>query len=348
VETITIATVRGTSHIMVGERWQDLLRHIPARRPVVITDVNVDALYPLNVICEDVITIGSGERLQTLDTIRDVYQRLMALEVDRSCFLVGIGGGVVCDITGFVATTFLRGLRFGFIATTLLAQVDAAIGGKNGVNMDGFKNMIGTFNPPEFVICDTNLLQTLPVREVQNGFAEIIKHAAIADAALFAFLEQHHQSARALDDEVIAKLVVDSVRIKSSIVTADETENGLRRILNFGHTLGHALERTAGLAHGEAVSRGMAAAAALSVRRGMLADNERQRLQTLLEAFQLPVALETGDAEKICRALRQDKKREGRRIHFVWLEKIGKAVVKPIALRELEELIHDISRRASS
>ena len=164
-------------------------------------------------------------------------------EADRASFIVGIGGGIVCDVTGYAASTYLRGLKFGFVASTLLAQVDAAVGGKNGVNWEGYKNMIGVFNQPDFVICDPLLLRTLPRREVLSGMAEVVKHALIADAGLFSYLEENGSGVLDLRPEVMERLVCDSVRIKSSIVNRDEREKGERRLLNFGHTFGHALEK---------------------------------------------------------------------------------------------------------
>ncbi len=192
-------------------------------------------------------------------------------EIDRTAFIVGIGGGIVCDITGFVASTYLRGVRFGFAATTLLAQVDASAGGKNGVNFSGYKNMVGMFNQPEFVICDPEVLQTLSERDRGCGLAEIVKHAAIADDGLFCYLEENVGEVLALSPPTVRRMVYDSVVIKSEIVNRDEKETGERRKLNFGHTFGHAVEKITGAPHGEAVSIGMMVAARLSARRGYLA-----------------------------------------------------------------------------
>ncbi|MEE9495919.1 MAG: 3-dehydroquinate synthase, partial [Desulfobacterales bacterium] len=161
METITINANSGPSRILIGERLENLQRYVPKTRPIIITDRNVRHLYPLDSMATEVITIGTGEEIKTLDTVRDIYGHLLSSEADRSSFIVGIGGGIVCDITGFVASTFLRGVRFGFVATTLLAQVDAGVGGKNGVNFKGYKNMVGLFHQPEFVICDPEILKTL-------------------------------------------------------------------------------------------------------------------------------------------------------------------------------------------
>jgi 3-dehydroquinate synthase len=339
METITIEANSAPSRILIGERWENLQRHLPAVRPIIITDVNVGKLYPLEATAAEVITIGTGEEIKTLDTVRDIYGQLVSCAADRSAFIVGVGGGIVCDITGFVASTFLRGVRFGFVATTLLAQVDAGIGGKNGVNFRGYKNMVGLFHQPEFVICDPGVLKTLPQKEISCGLAEIVKHAAIADADLFAYLEQHHEDILALDRQAIEKLVWASVRIKSSIVCRDEAEKGERRLLNFGHTFGHAIEKVTGAAHGEAISTGMVMASVVSVKRGLLSAQEDRRLCSLLKKLKLPNDF-TISTQSVFDAVTKDKKRAGDRIHFVLLNGIGHAVVEPITIEELKEAFY--------
>ena len=339
METITIKTDSGSSSILIGERLENLQRYVPGIKPIIITDVNVGKLYPQAAIAAGVITVGTGEEIKTLDTVEDIYAQLLAVKADRSAFIVGVGGGIVCDIAGFAASTFLRGVRFGFAATTLLAQVDASVGGKNGVNFEGYKNMVGLFRQPEFVICDFDCLKTLPPREIFCGLAEIVKHAAIADAELFNYLEKHAEDVLALNREVIEKLVLASVRIKSSIVGRDETEKGERRLLNFGHTFGHAIEKLSDAAHGEAVSVGMVMASALSVKKGLLAAGEDRRLRELLQRLKLPDVM-TADPQLILDAVAKDKKRTGNRIHFVLLNGLGKAVVQQIALEELEEALY--------
>ena len=339
METITIEANSGPSRILIGERLENLQRYIPVAKPIIITDVNVAKLYPLDSMASDVITIGTGEEIKTLDTVRDIYAHLVSSEADRSAFIVGIGGGIVCDIAGFVASTFLRGVRFGFVGTTLLAQVDASVGGKNGVNFKGYKNMVGLFHQPEFVICDPETLKTLPQKEISCGLAEIVKHAAIADADLFVYLEKHAKDILALDHQAIEKLVLASVRIKSSIVSRDETEEGERRLLNFGHTFGHAIEKVTGVAHGKAVSMGMVIASALSVKKGLLSAEEDQRLRVVLKNLELPTRLETRP-QKIFDAIGKDKKRAGSRIHFVLLNGIGNARVDQLALEELKDALN--------
>ena len=296
-------------------------------------------LYPLDSMAAAVITIGTGEEIKTLDTVQEIYARLLSIQADRSAFIVGVGGGIVCDIAGFAASTFLRGVRFGFVATSLLAQVDASVGGKNGVNFEGYKNMVGLFHQPEFVICDPDLLKTLPAREISCGLAEIVKHGVIADADLFAYQEQNAEDILALDRRVIQKLVRASVRIKSAIVSRDETEKGERRLLNFGHTFGHAIEKVTGVSHGEAVSMGMVIASDLSVKKGLLSTQEDQRLQAVLKNLKLPTRWEA-EPQKILDAITRDKKRAGDRIHFVLLNGIGNARVEQITLEELRDTLN--------
>jgi 3-dehydroquinate synthase len=340
METITIKADSGPSRILIGERLENLQRYVPEAKLIVITDVNVGKLYPLDSMAADVVTIGTGEAIKTLDTVRDIYARLISSGADRSAFIVGVGGGIVCDITGFAASTFLRGVRFGFVATTLLAQVDASVGGKNGVNYEGYKNMVGLFHQPEFVICDPELLKTLPRKEISCGLAEIVKHAAIADADLFAYLEKHAEDILALDRRAIEKLVRVSVRIKSAIVSRDETEKGMRRLLNFGHTFGHAIEKVAGVPHGEAVSMGMVIASALSVQKGLLSAQEDQRLRAVLNNLKLPTRI-AENSPKITEAIAKDKKRAGDRIHFVLLNGIGTARVDQLSMKEIEGALNE-------
>jgi len=326
------------STILIGECLKNLSNYIPSQDVVLITDETVSRYYKKDFPEFRTITIGTGEPIKTLDTACLIYQELLDMDAQRSTFIVGIGGGIVCDLTGFVASTFLRGVRFGFVSSTLLSQVDASVGGKNGVNFKGFKNMVGVFNQPEFVICDLDLLQTLPERELLSGFAEVVKHAVIEDHDLFSFIENNADKALALDQTVLERFVHDSVLIKSSIVNRDEKEKGERRKLNFGHTFGHAIEKTTGIPHGEAISLGMVLAASLSVRKQLLSEKEFQRIIRLLENLKLPTVLEY-DKKEVMAALKKDKKREGDHIHFVLIDGIGKSIITEISIQELTRMI---------
>lgn len=331
----------GQSILLVGETLEQLSSYIPEKDVILITDENVARLYRGVFPDLPVITIGTGEKVKTLDTAAHIYQSLIDMDAQRSSFIVGIGGGIVCDITGFIASTYLRGVPFGFVSSTLLAQVDASVGGKNGVNFKGYKNMVGVFNQPDFVICDMNLLKTLPERELLCGFAEIVKHAAIEDTDMFTYLEENAEKALGLDEAVIEKLVYDSVRIKSSVVNRDEKEKGERRKLNFGHTFGHAIEKTLGLPHGESVSLGMVMAASLSVQKGLLKDEDARRITTLLDRLKLPTRIDF-DRVQVLDALTKDKKRQGESIHFVLLDLIGSCLIEDIAIDELDRVMDNL------
>ena len=335
MKKIQIKGKTGASAILVNESIQNIARYLPDEHVIIVTDDIVRPFYGKAFPPADVIQIGRGEKIKTLDTVADIYDRLIRLKADRATFLLGIGGGIVCDITGFVASTYMRGIRFGYVPTTLLSQVDASVGGKNGVNFSGYKNMVGLFNQPEFVVCDMSLLATLPEKEISCGFAEIIKHAAIADSEMFAYLEIHHEKALSLELTTLEKLVFESIAIKAAVVGKDEKEKGERRKLNFGHTFGHAIEKTTGISHGEAVSLGMVIAAAISVQKGLLSPAEEKKLCRLLETYRLPLQWRITKAS-LWDALQKDKKRESERIHFVLLNGLGNAVIEPLPMDEVQ------------
>lgn len=339
MQRLSIAGKDGTSEILVGERLENAAAHLPANsRIIVITDENVNGLYGDKMPGSERIVIGTGEGVKTLETAAFIYRRLIELEAGRSVFLLGVGGGIVCDITGFAAATYLRGVGFANVATTLLAQVDASVGGKTGVNLDGYKNMVGVFYQPRFVICDPHLLATLPHQEITSGFAEVVKHAAIADGQYFARLEDVAKDALVLEPDLLERIIYDSVVIKADIVNRDERETGERRKLNFGHTLGHAFEKTLGVSHGQAVSAGMAAAARLSVKKGLLAESETGRLFDLLNNLGLPISL-PADPASVYDALARDKKRQNDVILFVLLSGLGSSVINPVFLHELKAFL---------
>jgi len=341
MKEITLTGNTGKSRIMLGMSLNDLPDFCNAGKAIIITDSNVHRLYGKMFSQYKTFIIESGEKYKTLDTVHNIYENLLELEFDRSSFIVGIGGGVVCDIAGFAASTYLRGLPFGFVPTTLLAQVDASVGGKNGVNFKGYKNLIGTINQPEFVMCDFETLKTLPEAELRNGFAEVIKHALIGNKALFSRIERNREAALSLDKDTINRIVYDSLKVKTNIVSQDETEKGERRKLNFGHTFGHAFEKTAGIRHGEAISIGMVMEARLSEVKGMLHKKDVDRVTHLLAAFGLPVSFQ-GDAEAIMDAIRKDKKREDDYIHAILLDGIGKVVIEKIKINVIKEIAYDM------
>ena len=332
----------GDSKILVGESLKNVSNYLPKKKLVIITDKNVHNLYGHQFPEGFVIEIGTGEEIKTMQTVSDIIGLMLGKEFDRTCFVLGIGGGIVCDITGFVASIFMRGVDFGFVSTTLLAQVDASVGGKNGVNYEGLKNMVGVFALPQFVICDMDMLKTLPREEVLSGFAEIVKHGAIADLALFEYMEQNYQKALDMNPEVIERFVYNSVVIKSTIVNGDAREKGERRKLNFGHTFGHAVEKVTKIPHGMAISIGMIVASELSVKRGLMNAEYAVRIKNLLHKLQLPTTMEGIDKDIALSAMKRDKKLEVDTVHFKLLEKIGKAIIQEITLNELKDITNDM------
>jgi len=341
MQTIQLAGRTGDCRIVFGKPYTTFADLTDGARVVLVTDHNVHQLYGEWLDDFDVVVIESGEEFKTLHTVRRLYREFLDRELGRGGYVVAFGGGVVCDTVGFAAATYLRGLPFGFIPTTLLAQVDAAVGGKNGVNLQGYKNLVGSFNQPRFVLQDPALLLTLPRRELGNGLAETIKQAAIGDAELFAFLEQHIEALAQLDMDLLSQAIEAAVRVKAKVVEADETETGPRRVLNFGHTFGHALEKISTIPHGEAVAMGMVVAGGLSVARGLLDAEEIARLTRLLLRADLPISLSL-DKHDAFDAIRKDKKREDETIHVVLLRAIGQAVIESVTLDEIETILDEI------
>ena len=336
METITINGKTGSSKILIGESLRNLYFQLPQKKLFIITDHHVSILFSHMFVKAPVFVIKPGEASKNFATLEQIYYWLLHQGADRDCFIVGIGGGVVCDITGFVATTFMRGVPFGFVATSLLAQVDASVGGKNGVNLKGFKNIVGTFSQPEFVICDTSLLRQLPEDEFANGMAEVIKHAILADAPQFEYLQANPEKVKSCDAEALNYLVGQSVRIKAAIVEADEQETGNRRLLNLGHTWGHAVEKVTGMPHGQAVSIGLAFAAKFSNFKGYITPAQRKSIESLLQAYELPIECKASPKE-VFQALIFDKKKENYHIHFVFINKIGEAIVKSTPIAQISD-----------
>lgn len=326
------------SGVYIGSVEQLLSQLLPKRRVIVITDSNVDRCHSALISSYEHIIIGLGEQAKNLTTLEKVYTQLMEMGADRSTFLLGIGGGIVTDITGFVGATYMRGVDFGFIPTTLLAMVDASVGGKNGVNIGGFKNMVGTFLQPNFVICDTAKLSTLSDREFAAGVAEIIKAAVIADPKLFELLESADFATLRSDNELLARVVEASLKVKIDVVAADERESGLRRVLNLGHTLAHAIEKSTRVCnHGEAVAVGLCCVAAVAERMGKLSAEERLRIESLCARYNLPTELPE-PIEKLLKAIRKDKKREGDKLHLILPTAIGAVEDLALGFDEVEKL----------
>ena len=338
---IKLKTSDKTSRILVGESYGKIEKYLPGSRVVIITDENVASHYSDSFPNGLIIAVKPGESSKTLDSVSRIFDQLIRNEVDRKSFILGIGGGIVTDLAGFIASTYLRGLRFGFISTTLLGQVDASIGGKNGINFEGYKNMVGIVRQPDFVICDPEMLNTLKPSEFRMGFAEVIKYGAILDPDLFEFLERNHTQALNRDPGVMEEIIGVSVSAKCDIVSNDENESGERKKLNFGHTFAHAYEKLSGLPHGEAVGIGMVMAARLSERLGLISQAEVDRLRELIILYGLPVAYK-GTCHEVFEVMKNDKKRGGDSISLILLESIGKSIIREVPMSELKNLIDDL------
>lgn len=277
------------------------------------------------------ITIPSGEPAKGLRTVQNCYDQLAAQKLERKSFIVALGGGVVGDLAGFVAATYLRGIQFVQIPTTLLAQVDSSVGGKTGVNLRAGKNLVGAFYQPRLVLCDLDSLKSLPEREFRAGLAEVIKYGIIYDEGLFAQLERDLPKVLKRDEKILTPIVARCCEIKAQVVGKDETENGLRAILNFGHTIGHAIENSSGYGkflHGEAISIGQVAAARLSHKILGLPVRDVERVAELFQRAGLPTVIKLNSArrKKLFAAMMLDKKVSGGEVKFVLAEKIGKVV----------------------
>lgn len=325
--------------IYVGRHAAALDELLPRRRTIVITDSNIDRLYPDLVHSYEHIVIGIGEGCKSLHTAEMLYRRLMDMGADRSTFILGIGGGIVTDVAGYVASTYMRGLEFGFISTTLLGQVDASVGGKNGVNVADYKNMVGTFSHPRFVISDVEMLRTLPQREMRAGMAEVVKTAMVGDSSLFELLEQCAAEDIYTSRDTMERIVRASVAVKCSIVERDEREGGLRRILNLGHTIAHAIEKcTRDVNHGEAVAIGLSMISHAAVRYGAMRAEDATRVDALLS--RLGLELQTSiSVHNLLREVRLDKKKRDNILRVVFPATIGECRVVEMPFDEFEKLI---------
>jgi len=303
----------------------------------VISDRNIAPLYARTVqkglrdagFEPSLVVVPAGETAKSLRTVQSCYDQLAAHRLERKSFVVALGGGVVGDVAGFVAATYLRGIAFVQVPTTLLAQVDSSVGGKVGVNLKAGKNLVGAFYQPRLVLCDLATLDTLPVREYRAGLAEVIKYGVIRDAKLFTHLERELPKLLKREPKTLADLVARCCQIKAEVVGQDETESGLRAILNFGHTVGHALEAISSYGkylHGEAIAIGQVAAARLSAARLGLPARDVERIIRLFERAGLPTTVRLGSARarRLFAAMRLDKKVRGGEIKFVLVRKIGR------------------------
>jgi len=306
------------------------------KNAVLLVDEKVLAIYSKKFTGWKTVAIKSGEAYKTQATVDAIIFELIELGINRSSTLVGVGGGVVTDITGYVASIYMRGIRFGFVPTTLLSLVDASIGGKNGVDAGVYKNMVGTIRQPAFVLHDMLFVNSLPQQEWQDGFAEIIKHACIKSASMFKELQIRDLNYYQKKKKELCRLVQQNALLKTKIVQQDELEQGDRKLLNFGHTYGHAIETQYHLTHGQAVAIGMNIAATLSEK--ILRFKQVNLLREVIEKYGLPTNIKA-DNDKVFNVLKKDKKAGNDFVSFILLEKIGKARIEKIALQNLYNLI---------
>jgi shikimate kinase/3-dehydroquinate synthase len=323
-----------------------LARHVAGRKVAIVTNTTVAPLYlekvaaPLRAAGREVVEIvlPDGEQFKTWDSLMQVFDALLANKCDRKTTLVALGGGVIGDMTGFAAATYMRGVPFVQIPTTLLAQVDSSVGGKTGINHPLGKNMIGAFYQPRAVLADTGTLATLPARELSAGLAEVIKHGAILDGEFFDWIEQNIGKLVARDPAALAHAIARSCEIKAEVVRKDEREGGLRAVLNFGHTFGHAIEAGLGYGdwlHGEAVGCGMVMAADLSHRVGLVDAATVERVRALVQAAGLPVVAPDLGAPRWIELMEVDKKNEGGAIKFILLKPLGSPSITGVPREQL-------------
>lgn len=346
---IDVTSERGTYPVLVGP---GLTRDLPAlladrgmgKQRLVVTNAAIWRLHGRRARGtvargDRPVLMPDGERAKTLDTVATIYEACVSRGLDRSAGIVAFGGGVVGDIAGFAAATYLRGIAVAQVPTTLLAQVDSAIGGKTGVNLTAGKNLVGAFYSPSLVVCDPEVLGTLSKREFRAGLYEVVKYGVISSGLLFTRVQRDLEAILARNAAVLTPVIAACCRIKADVVMADERESGPRRALNFGHTIGHALEaitRYRRFRHGEAIGYGMLAAARLSVMRGAMTESDEERLASLLRAMgTLPrvTDLRTSDALDV---IARDKKVVAGRLHFVLADGIGKTkIVSDVHTKEL-------------
>lgn len=311
--------------------------NIQNRRICIVTETNVASYYldtvqkTLEPHCASCISFvfKEGEASKNLDTVRNLYEHLILAQFDRNDLLIALGGGVVGDLTGYTAATYLRGIDFVQIPTSLLAQVDSSIGGKTGVDFDAYKNMVGAFHQPRLVYMNLSTLMTLPDRQFNSGLGEIIKHGLIKDAGYYEWLHKHYSQINARDMDILMEMVIRSCDIKRMVVEKDPTEKGDRALLNYGHTLGHAIEKVMNfqLLHGECVAIGCILSSILSKNKGLLSEDDVNDIKNSFHAFHFPALSKNIDIDHVIQATKNDKKMKAGKIKFILLKKIGDAYI---------------------
>lgn len=360
METIHVNLAKRSYDIHVGQgllsRTGELIRPLGlGRRIGLVTHPDLETTHDYGVALAEsltaaghevsVLTVPPGEESKSLEQAQALWRGFARARLDRGSAIVALGGGVIGDLAGFVAATLYRGMAFLQVPTTLLAQVDSSVGGKTGLNLPEGKNLVGAFHQPRLVVADVLTLTTLPEREFRSGLAEVVKHAMIADGELFRTLEVEGDRILARDPAVLERIVARNCAIKACIVEADERETAMRAVLNFGHTVGHAVEAGLGygvVTHGEAVAYGMLVATALSVRRGLCASHDAERLRTLLHRFAL-VPTRVPSPETLEQYVVTDKKMRDGVLQFVLTPGVGSVTLAPISgWLDLREALHDL------
>jgi 3-dehydroquinate synthase len=358
-QLITI-TYEGTPayDIMIEPNFEGLEEKLTSlnmknRRFMIVTDSNVGKYY-LEQLKELLVPIATtvhtytfpaGESSKNLDTVSLCYEKLILAGFDRNDVLIALGGGVVGDLTGFTAATYLRGIRFVQVPTSLLSMVDSSIGGKTGVDFKAYKNMVGAFHQPKLVYMNLSTLESLPDREYYSGFGELIKHGLIKDAAYYSWLKENYDGISSKSYDVLKEMIYRSCLIKKVVVERDPMEKGERALLNFGHTIGHSVEKLMNLTllHGECVSIGMAAAAYISMNRGDINRFEYDDILKTLQLFKQPVTATGLSAEEVYEVTKLDKKMDSDKIRFILLKEIGNSIIDPTVSRdEMLTAIHTI------
>jgi 3-dehydroquinate synthase len=336
----TVTFPSGTVNYLFESSFADIWQTCDKEYTVIVTNEHIAKLYGRLFKDVKMLVLPPMESSKDLHTIGSLSRQLLEMEATRKAMLVGVGGGVITDITGFLASVYMRGVSFGFVPTTLLAMVDASVGGKNGVNLGMNKNIIGTITQPKFILYDTRFLDTLPDDEWSNGFAEIIKCACIFDAEMFNELSTHTISYyKDQNNEALDALIKKCADWKNKTVIADEREAGIRKLLNFGHTAAHAIENLYEIPHGKAVGIGMVIACKVSEHIAGLDSGVTERLTSLLSRYHLPVKMKI-DAKKAMEILRMDKKRNDDLVDYIVLEKLGQAAIRTMPFSIVENALN--------
>ncbi len=341
MKTQKLNTKLGSSDIIIGGSMKDLKQFYRPDKTILLVDENVLRNYKDLFSEYQLISIPQGENSKSLEQYSEIFGRMLESGVDRSWKLVGIGGGITTDLSGYVASTYFRGIDYGFVSTTLLGQVDAAIGGKNGINYKGYKNLIGVIRQPEFVVCDLESLKTLPKKEFIAGFAEIVKYGFIRNPEIYSYLKNNIDAALDYHIPCLEKLVYESVKVKIDIVESDVSEKGDRKLLNFGHTCAHAIEKLSKISHGEAVSVGMVMASKLSVSLGFCKENLVAELEEILKMTGLPVSIDL-PFDQMIEAMKKDKKKSGDTMSLILIRSMGDAFVHEVKIEKLKSLLDDL------